>query len=216
MLWDYLYQAISSLIPSNINVYCSESPSNNHISGCLLRGFSAGNVNEVQSVLRTNVQTHPTSKSLTGCPHLTPFPSFHLSVRFWCTHIQNVHFAGLLNVQNILSADTGISRQTEGDHLISGSVSVTPSCVIETSTVLCSVSLWLVWSQCPISLSAEHPIGAHLSSVSSMAVDTLHNEDNGAICPSLISDFAVVVAGLRESGRKQWRCAFRCCHDFRA
>jgi hypothetical protein len=48
-------------------------------------------------------------------------------------------------VQNILSADTGISRQTEGhsfgDHLISKSVSVTPSNMIEASTVLCSVSL---------------------------------------------------------------------------
>jgi hypothetical protein len=44
-----------------------------------------------------------------------------------------------------MSVDTGISRQTEshsfGDHLISESVSVTPSTVIEASTVLCSVSL---------------------------------------------------------------------------
>jgi hypothetical protein len=41
--------------------------------------------------------------------------------------IQGVHFAGLLDVQNILLADTAISQQTEGhsygDHLISGSVS---------------------------------------------------------------------------------------------
>jgi hypothetical protein len=50
-----------------------------------------------------------------------------------------VHCAGLLDVQNILSAETGISRQTEvhsfGDHLISESVSITPSSVIEASIV---------------------------------------------------------------------------------
>jgi hypothetical protein len=38
--------------------------------------------------------------------------------------IQVVHFTGLLNVQNILSAGTGIARQTEGhsfdDHPFSG------------------------------------------------------------------------------------------------
>jgi hypothetical protein len=60
----------------------------------------------------------------------------------------SVHFAGLLDVQNILSADIGISRRTEdnsfGDHLISESVSVTPSIVIKASIVLCSVSLRLV------------------------------------------------------------------------
>jgi hypothetical protein len=43
----------------------------------------------------------------------------------------------------------GIARRTEGhsfdDHLISGSVSVTPSSVIEASIVLCSVSSWLMW-----------------------------------------------------------------------
>jgi hypothetical protein len=41
-----------------------------------------------------------------------------------CRYIQDVHFAGLLDVQNILVADTGISWQTEdhsfGDNLISG------------------------------------------------------------------------------------------------
>jgi hypothetical protein len=56
-----------------------------------------------------------------------------------------VHFAGLLDVQNILSADTVISRQTVGhlfgDHLISGPVSVKPSSVREASIILCSVSL---------------------------------------------------------------------------
>jgi hypothetical protein len=40
-----------------------------------------------------------------------------------------VHFAGLLDVQNISSVDTGISRQSQGhssgDDLISGSVSLT-------------------------------------------------------------------------------------------
>jgi hypothetical protein len=55
--------------------------------------------------------------------------------------LQSVHCAGLLDVQNILSADTVVSaRKTEGhsfgDHLISEPVSVT-----EASTVLCSVSL---------------------------------------------------------------------------
>jgi hypothetical protein len=64
----------------------------------------------------------------------------------------------------MLSADTVcvISRQTEGhsfsDHLISESVSVTPSSVTEASIVLCSVSLWLVWAKCPISVRSEHPV----------------------------------------------------------
>jgi hypothetical protein len=52
----------------------------------------------------------------------------------------SVHFAGLLDVQNILSADIGLSRQIEGhsfgDHLIGWPVSVTPSSVIEASIVL--------------------------------------------------------------------------------
>jgi hypothetical protein len=69
--------------------------------------------------------------------------------------IQDVHFAGLLDVQNILSVDIGISRQTEGhsfgDHLISELVSVTPSSVIEASIVFMTRV-----SQCPISLRAEH------------------------------------------------------------
>jgi hypothetical protein len=69
--------------------------------------------------------------------------------QFLIEQVYSVHCAGLLDIQNILSADTGISRQTEshsfGDHLISESVSVTPSSVIEASIVLCSVSLWLVW-----------------------------------------------------------------------
>jgi hypothetical protein len=55
----------------------------------------------------------------------------------------------LIGVQNILSADTGISQQTKGhsfgDHLSSESVSVTPLSAIEASIMLCSVSLWLVW-----------------------------------------------------------------------
>jgi hypothetical protein len=59
--------------------------------------------------------------------------------------VESVPCAGLLDVQHILLADTGISRQTEGqsfgDHLISESVSVTPSNVIEASIALCSVSL---------------------------------------------------------------------------
>jgi hypothetical protein len=64
---------------------------------------------------------------------------------FYIVYIESVHFAGLLHAQNILTADNGISQQTEGhsfgDHLISESVSVTPSSVIEASIVLCSVSL---------------------------------------------------------------------------
>jgi hypothetical protein len=56
--------------------------------------------------------------------------------------IQGVHCTRLLDVQNILSADTGISRQTVGhsfgDHLM------TLSSVIEASIMLCSVSLWLM------------------------------------------------------------------------
>jgi hypothetical protein len=70
-----------------------------------------------------------------------------------CITLKHLAYIGcsfcLLDVQNILSADTGIFRQTEGhsfgDHLISKSVSVTPSSVIEASIVLCSVFLWLVW-----------------------------------------------------------------------
>jgi hypothetical protein len=63
-------------------------------------------------------------------------------------HVQSVHFAGLLDVLNILSSDTGIFQQTKGhsfgDHLISWSVNATSSSVIEASNVLCSVSLYLV------------------------------------------------------------------------
>jgi hypothetical protein len=54
-------------------------------------------------------------------------------------NIKSVHFAGLLDVQNILSADTAISRQTESHSF--GDVGVTLSSVIEASIVLCSVSL---------------------------------------------------------------------------
>jgi hypothetical protein len=74
------------------------------------------------------------------------YPYIHIYVHVYiCIR---VHFAGLLDVQNILSEKNGISRQTEshsfGDHVISGSVSVTPSSEIESPIVLCSVSLWLV------------------------------------------------------------------------
>jgi hypothetical protein len=61
--------------------------------------------------------------------------------------IQSVHFAGLLDVRNILSADTPISRKTEGhsfgDRVSSESVRVMPLNVIEASVVLCSVSVCL-------------------------------------------------------------------------
>jgi hypothetical protein len=47
--------------------------------------------------------------------------------------------------EHLIGKHCGISRQTEGhsfgDHLISESVSVTPSSVIEACIVLCSVSL---------------------------------------------------------------------------
>jgi hypothetical protein len=47
--------------------------------------------------------------------------------------------------EHLIGRHCGISRQTEGqsfgDHLISESVGVTPSSVIEASIVLCSVSL---------------------------------------------------------------------------
>jgi hypothetical protein len=70
------------------------------------------------------------------------------SILIFKLQIWGVHFAGLLCVQNILYAETGISQQTEGhlfcNHLISESVSVTPSSVIEASIVLCSVSLRLL------------------------------------------------------------------------
>jgi hypothetical protein len=55
--------------------------------------------------------------------------------RLRCRDIENVHFAGLSDVQNILSADTGISRQIEGhsfgDHLFSESLNIMPSRVID-------------------------------------------------------------------------------------
>jgi hypothetical protein len=59
--------------------------------------------------------------------------------------IQDVHFAGLLDVQNILSADIGISRQNEGysfgNQMITELFSVKLSSVTEGSIVFCSVSL---------------------------------------------------------------------------
>jgi hypothetical protein len=58
--------------------------------------------------------------------------------------IESVYFAGLLDAQNNLLVDTGISRQTEGrsfgGHLSSESVRVTPSGVIEAFVVLFSLS----------------------------------------------------------------------------
>jgi hypothetical protein len=68
-----------------------------------------------------------------------------LSAGITTAPLYSVHRAGLLDVQNMLSADTGIPWRTEGhsfgDKLICESVSVTPSSVTEASTVLCSVSL---------------------------------------------------------------------------
>jgi hypothetical protein len=63
--------------------------------------------------------------------------------------------------EHLIGRHCGISRQNEGhsfgDHLISESVSITPSSVIEASIVLCSVFMTRV-SQCPISLRSEHLI----------------------------------------------------------
>jgi hypothetical protein len=77
-----------------------------------------------------------------------------LTEALYILYIQSINCAGLLDIQgasqNVVSADNcGIPRQTEGysfsNHLISESVSVTPSSVIESSCyLLCSVSLWLV------------------------------------------------------------------------
>jgi hypothetical protein len=87
-----------------------------------------------------------------------------IQLRSFCL-LQSVR---LLEVQTILSADTGISRQTEGhsfgDHLSIESVHVTPSSMIEASTVLCYVFITRV-SQCPIRLRAEHPIVFYLKNM---------------------------------------------------
>jgi hypothetical protein len=60
-------------------------------------------------------------------------------------YIYECSFTGLLDIQNILLADTGISGQTKGhsfgDHLGSESVNVMPSSVIEAPIMLCSVCL---------------------------------------------------------------------------
>jgi hypothetical protein len=73
-----------------------------------------------------------------------------LSLFYWLTSAYTgCSFCRLIRRPEHLTADTGISRQTDGhsfgDHLSSESVSVTPSSVIEASIVLCSVSSWLVW-----------------------------------------------------------------------
>jgi hypothetical protein len=51
--------------------------------------------------------------------------------------------------EHLIDRHCGISRQTEGhsfgDHLISESVSITPSSVIEAFIMLCYVSVWVVW-----------------------------------------------------------------------
>jgi hypothetical protein len=77
------------------------------------------------------------------------------------TLLQGVHFSGLLDVLNILSADTCISRQTEGhqfgDHPSSQSVRVTSPSATEAHIVICCVFMAHV-SQCSISLRAEHAV----------------------------------------------------------
>jgi hypothetical protein len=95
--------------------------------------------------VRPGSGAHPTMVTGRG------FPGGKVAGALSClfTHTWSVHFAGLIGVQNILSTDTGITRKTEGhsfgDHLINGSISVTPSSMIEASIVVCSVSIWLVW-----------------------------------------------------------------------
>jgi hypothetical protein len=76
---------------------------------------------------------------------LLVFAKFPFRISMRIRLIQSIQFTGLFNVQIILSADTGISRQTEGNYLSSESVRVMPSSFIEASIVLRSVSLWLVW-----------------------------------------------------------------------
>jgi hypothetical protein len=74
--------------------------------------------------------------------------------------LYSVHFAGSLDVQNILSAGTGISRKTEGhsfcDHLSSESVRVI-ECDGSFYCALFRVVMTRV-GQCPNSLLAEHPL----------------------------------------------------------
>jgi hypothetical protein len=79
------------------------------------------------------------------------------SEEIYC-NAQDVHFARLLDVQNILSADADISRQTKGhsfgDHLSS----VTLPSVIESFYFALFCVFMTRVSQCPISLRAEHSI----------------------------------------------------------
>jgi hypothetical protein len=66
--------------------------------------------------------------------------------------------------EHLIGRHCGISRQdghSFGDHLISESVSVKPSSVIEPSIVLC-VFMTCV-KQCPISLRSEHPVVPHFT-----------------------------------------------------
>jgi hypothetical protein len=85
-----------------------------------------------------------------------------------------VQRSGLLDVQNILSVDTRVPRQTEGHsfgiHLISESVRVTPSCDIEASIVLFMTRV----SEWPISLRSQHPMGLHLNYVQKSSNKTVN------------------------------------------
>jgi hypothetical protein len=76
--------------------------------------------------------------------------NFLLLIRAKCHSCIGCSFCRLIRrPEHLIGRHYGISRQTEGhsfgDHLISGSVNVTPSSVVEASIVLCSVSSWLVW-----------------------------------------------------------------------
>jgi hypothetical protein len=78
----------------------------------------------------------------------SPFYIFMSEVRLTLWEFQSANI-GCSFCRLIRRPEHFISRKTEGhsfgDHLISESVSVTPSSVTEAPIVLCSVSLWLVW-----------------------------------------------------------------------
>jgi hypothetical protein len=88
----------------------------------------------------------------------------HLSPLFPTNNYVNtytgVHFAGLLDVQNILSADTGISRQTEGNSFSAYLQWVSQCYAIEFDSFYCALFCVFMTrvNQGPISLRAEHSL----------------------------------------------------------
>jgi hypothetical protein len=102
--------------------------------------------------------------------HISPSPEMHecleqaeifkAGTSSVILHLADCRVKKLLNIEcslrrlirrpeHLIGRHCGIYRQTEGhsfgDHLISASVSVTSSSVTESSIVLRSVSLWLMW-----------------------------------------------------------------------